>query len=348
MPSPQDQTPPMGILDTLAGRMQSPLVQGGLGLLLAASQGGNMAAGLQGGLQTGGAMARNDLDVMKARREMQRQQIMDEFWKGIGTNKALSSLPPEILEVAKGLPPVLLFDDDDRENEGDLVMAAEHVTPEAINFMAKHGRGLICLTLTEARCKKLGLVQMARNNKTQYGTAFTVSIEAAEGVTTGISAADVYVNDDMRRGTELEPEAFAAYEALTGRWVDRVGFCAHTDLMAGASPDGMIGDFDGLIEIKVPRPANHLRYLRDFGVPKEHKAQVTHLLWLTGAPWLDFVSYCPVMPSHLRLYVQREVADAAVLADYDAKVRAFLAEVDDEVRALMPVSAALAQSLEVA
>jgi len=105
MPSPQDQTPPMGILDTLAGRMQSPLVQGGLGLLLAASQGGNMAAGLQGGLQTGGAMARNDLDVMKARREMQRQQIMDEFWKGIGTNKALSSLPPEILEVAKGLPP---------------------------------------------------------------------------------------------------------------------------------------------------------------------------------------------------------------------------------------------------
>ena len=105
MPSPQDQTPPMGILDTLAGRMQSPLVQGGLGLLLAASQGGNMAAALQGGLQTGGAMARNDLDVMKARREMQRQQIMDEFWKGIGSNKALSSLPPELLEVAKGLPP---------------------------------------------------------------------------------------------------------------------------------------------------------------------------------------------------------------------------------------------------
>ncbi|MGB7501751.1 MAG: bifunctional 3,4-dihydroxy-2-butanone-4-phosphate synthase/GTP cyclohydrolase II [Azonexus sp.] len=85
---------------------------------------------------------------------------------------------------------VILVDEEDRENEGDLVMAAAHITPEAINFMAKHGRGLICLTLTEERCRKLGLAQMARNNKTQYGTAFTVSIEAAEGVTTGISAAD--------------------------------------------------------------------------------------------------------------------------------------------------------------
>ncbi len=85
---------------------------------------------------------------------------------------------------------VILVDEEDRENEGDLVMAAEHVTPEAINFMAKHGRGLICLTLTEARCRHLGLSQMARSNGTQFGTAFTVSIEAAEGVTTGISAAD--------------------------------------------------------------------------------------------------------------------------------------------------------------
>jgi 3,4-dihydroxy 2-butanone 4-phosphate synthase/GTP cyclohydrolase II len=96
----------------------------------------------------------------------------------------------EIVAELKAGRMVILVDEEDRENEGDLVMAAEHITPEAINFMAKHGRGLICLTLTENRCKKLGLVQMARNNKTQYGTAFTVSIEAAEGVTTGISAAD--------------------------------------------------------------------------------------------------------------------------------------------------------------
>ena len=85
---------------------------------------------------------------------------------------------------------VILVDEEDRENEGDLVMAAEFVTPDAINFMAKFGRGLICLTLTDARCRQLGLRQMVSDNQTPHGTAFTVSIEAATGVTTGISAAD--------------------------------------------------------------------------------------------------------------------------------------------------------------
>jgi 3,4-dihydroxy 2-butanone 4-phosphate synthase/GTP cyclohydrolase II len=85
---------------------------------------------------------------------------------------------------------VILVDEEDRENEGDLVIAAEHCTPEAINFMAKWGRGLICLTLTESRCRQLDLPLMVRDNKAQHGTAFTVSIEAAEGVTTGISAQD--------------------------------------------------------------------------------------------------------------------------------------------------------------
>jgi 3,4-dihydroxy 2-butanone 4-phosphate synthase / GTP cyclohydrolase II len=96
----------------------------------------------------------------------------------------------EIVAEIKAGRMVILVDEEDRENEGDLLMAAEFVTPEAINFMTKFARGLVCLTLTEERCKKLGLVQMAHNNKAQYGTAFTVSIEAAEGVTTGISAAD--------------------------------------------------------------------------------------------------------------------------------------------------------------
>ena len=85
---------------------------------------------------------------------------------------------------------VILVDEEDRENEGDLVIAAEHVTPEAINFMAKHGRGLICLTLSEARCRQLNLPLMVRDNRSPHGTAFTLSIEAAEGVTTGISAHD--------------------------------------------------------------------------------------------------------------------------------------------------------------
>ncbi|MCB6182468.1 3,4-dihydroxy-2-butanone-4-phosphate synthase [Leeia sp. TBRC 13508] len=96
----------------------------------------------------------------------------------------------EIIQEIRAGRMVVLVDEEDRENEGDLVMAAEFVTPEAINFMAKYGRGLICLTLTEERVDQLQLSMMAARNGTQYGTAFTVSIEAAEGVTTGISAAD--------------------------------------------------------------------------------------------------------------------------------------------------------------
>lgn len=85
---------------------------------------------------------------------------------------------------------VIIMDDEDRENEGDLLLAAQKVTPDAINFMAKYGRGLICLTLTKERCRRLRLPLMVNDNGTPYTTAFTVSVEAAQGVTTGISAAD--------------------------------------------------------------------------------------------------------------------------------------------------------------
>ena len=85
---------------------------------------------------------------------------------------------------------IIIVDDEDRENEGDLVCAAEKVTPEIINFMAVHGRGLICMPLTEERCDELQLTPQTANNTSSMGTAFTISIEAREGVTTGISAAD--------------------------------------------------------------------------------------------------------------------------------------------------------------
>lgn len=97
---------------------------------------------------------------------------------------------PEILADIRQGRMVVLVDEEDRENEGDLVLAASLVTPEHINFMARHGRGLICLTLTEPRCRQLNLPLMVRDNGARMGTNFTVSIEAAEGVTTGISAAD--------------------------------------------------------------------------------------------------------------------------------------------------------------
>jgi 3,4-dihydroxy 2-butanone 4-phosphate synthase/GTP cyclohydrolase II len=102
---------------------------------------------------------------------------------------SISPVQDIIAEIRAGRM-VILVDEEDRENEGDLVLAAEHVTPEAINFMAKFGRGLICLTLSESRCQQLDLPLMVRENKAQHGTAFTMSIEAAEGVTTGISAHD--------------------------------------------------------------------------------------------------------------------------------------------------------------
>jgi len=102
---------------------------------------------------------------------------------------SISSIPEIIAEIQAGHM-VVLVDEEDRENEGDLLMAAEFVTPASINFMAKHGRGLICLTLTEERCRQLNLPLMVNNNRSQLGTAFTVSIAAARGVTTGISAAD--------------------------------------------------------------------------------------------------------------------------------------------------------------
>jgi 3,4-dihydroxy 2-butanone 4-phosphate synthase/GTP cyclohydrolase II len=94
------------------------------------------------------------------------------------------------LEDVRAGKMVILVDDEDRENEGDLCMAAELVTPDAINFMARYGRGLICLTLTVARCQQLNLPPMVGANRSRLGTNFTVSIEAAEGVTTGISAKD--------------------------------------------------------------------------------------------------------------------------------------------------------------
>src|SRR6218665_2307603 len=98
---------------------------------------------------------------------------------------SISPIPELVAELAAGRM-VILVDEEDRENEGDLVLAADFVTPEAINFMIRHARGLVCLTLSEEICDRLELPMMATKNGTSFGTNFTVSIEAAEGVTTGI------------------------------------------------------------------------------------------------------------------------------------------------------------------
>jgi 3,4-dihydroxy 2-butanone 4-phosphate synthase/GTP cyclohydrolase II len=108
---------------------------------------------------------------------------------GQQSDKSISRTEEIIADIKAGKM-VILVDEEDRENEGDLVFAADFVTPEAINFMARFARGLICLTLTEERCRQLQLAPMAQDNRSSHGTAFTVSIEAATGVTTGISAQD--------------------------------------------------------------------------------------------------------------------------------------------------------------
>src|SRR3989339_623743 len=107
----------------------------------------------------------------------------------MGKSMSVSTIKEGLVDIKAGRM-VILVDDEDRENEGDLFLAAQFVTPEAINFMARYGRGLICLTLTEEHADKLRLMPMVRDNRSRFGTAFTVSIEARQGVTTGISAAD--------------------------------------------------------------------------------------------------------------------------------------------------------------
>jgi 3,4-dihydroxy 2-butanone 4-phosphate synthase / GTP cyclohydrolase II len=144
---------------------------------------------------------------------------------------------------------VILVDEEDRENEGDLVLAADHVTAEAINFMARFGRGLICLTLTRERCEHLNLPPMAVRNGTKHGTAFTVSIEAAEGVTTGISAADrartvqAAVAKTTTAKDLVQPGHIFPLQAADGGVLLRAGHTeAGCDLaaMAGCSPAAVI------------------------------------------------------------------------------------------------------------
>ena len=164
-------------------------------------------------------------------------------------NPALISPVQDIVAEMRAGRMVILVDEEDRENEGDLVLAADHVTPEAINFMARFGRGLICLTLTRERCEFLRLPPMAARNGTVYSTAFTVSIEAAEGVTTGISAADrartvqVAVAAASQPADLVQPGHIFPLQAVDGGVLMRAG---HTEagcdlaLLAGCSPSAVI------------------------------------------------------------------------------------------------------------
>jgi len=162
---------------------------------------------------------------------------------------AFLSPADEIIEEARNGRMFILVDDEDRENEGDLVIPAQMATPQAINFMARYGRGLICLAMTSERIRKLGLPMMPRDNRQRQSTAFTVSIEAREGVTTGISAPDrartIAVAIDASKGPEdiVTPGHIFPLEARDGGVLVRAGHTeAAVDIarLAGLNPAGVI------------------------------------------------------------------------------------------------------------
>ena len=182
----------------------------------------------------------------------------------------------EAIEDMRAGSMIILVDDEDRENEGDLCMAAEKVTPEAINFMATHGRGLICLSLTSKKVGQLNLPMMAQDNTSTFGTAFTVSIEASKGVTTGISAADrattvlAAVNPDAKPEDLSRPGHTFPLRARPGGVLQRAGQTeGSVDLarLAGLDPSGVICEImndDGTMS-RVPE-------LMKFA--KEHKLKI--------------------------------------------------------------------------
>jgi len=166
-------------------------------------------------------------------------------------NRPVAPISPveEIVEELRAGRMVILVDEEDRENEGDIVIAADHITPEAINFMARHARGLICLTLSREMCERLQLPPMVARNGAKHSTAFTVSIEAAEGVTTGISAADrartvqAAVAPNAVAADLVQPGHIFPLQAVDGGVLMRAGHTeAGCDLaaMAGCSPASVI------------------------------------------------------------------------------------------------------------
>ena len=162
--------------------------------------------------------------------------------------KVFSAIEEAIADIQQGKM-IVIVDDEDRENEGDLMVAAEMVTPELINFMAKFGRGLICLTLTENRTRELGLSMMVDDNESAFETPFTVSIDARNGITTGISAADrahtikVAIDPESSRGDLVKPGHIFPLRAKNGGVLVRMGQTeASVDIarIAGLQPYGVI------------------------------------------------------------------------------------------------------------
>jgi predicted phage-related endonuclease len=175
-----------------------------------------------------------------------------------------------------------------------------------------------------------------KDGKTYAASRYNTVVRLAIERLTGAPDDNVFVNDAMQWGIDWESTAFGAYEALTGQMAQRVGFVARTDLMIGCSPDGIIGDFQGGLELKCPQKGTHYGYVRgDAKVPAKYLPQLLHSLWVTGAEYWDFMSYHPQFPPHMQTFYVRveRTAVERELAAYIKTAEAFLVEVEAEVAA---------------
>ena len=144
-----------------------------------------------------------------------------------------------------------------------------------------------------------------------------------------------YVSKDMQRGIDLEPYAIQAYEGVTGRLVRRVGFVLLDGAMVGASPDGLVEDGAGVVEIKCPKSTTHTGYLREGTFPPEYVPQGKHLIRVTGAQWCDFVSFDDRMPVGLQIMIARMTMTPGEVSAYDLRVIKFMESVDNLVDQLI-------------
>jgi hypothetical protein len=141
-----------------------------------------------------------------------------------------------------------------------------------------------------------------------------------------------YTNAHMERGVFLEDAARQSYQVHVGALVEEVGFLEHDELAAGCSPDGLVED--GLLELKAPKQATHARYARTDGLIEDYRWQLTHSLWVSGAPWIDIASFDDRYPENAQLIVRRLKATDVSLVEYEEKVREFLREVDLDVASI--------------
>ena len=230
-------------------------------------------------------------------------KVMSQSTSNATPSSDIASVPEIIAELCAGRM-VILVDEEDRENEGDLVMAAEYVTPEAINFMVTHGRGLVCLTLTEERCRQLDLPLMASRNGTRFGTNFTMSIEAAEGVETGISAADrartiqVAVARDARPSDIVQPGHIFPLQAQRGGVLVRAG---HTE--AGCDLTALAGLTPAAVICEILKPDGSMARLPDLiEFAREHGLKIGTIA--------DLIQYRSEHESMVERIAERDVTTA--------------------------------------